>query len=254
MMQRILIIDDECNIRMMMRVALRHSGFDVSVAADGPEGLEIFGDGSNFDLVLLDQRMPNMPGIEVQREISRRSPHTRVVVMTAFGTLDLAMQAVEAGAQDFVRKPFTADILRNAVRSALVKGPLSAVSPSPSPSICALFDRATINGFSYEFDLEAVNSAGDIAVGYQVRFGLDPAVPVSVIISAGAQQLAASHLITGHCPGGFEFWRALAQEALASQLWNEAGLPADGEILVNELNMHLVKWLESVKMTTLVTA
>ncbi len=254
MMQRILIIDDECNIRMMMRVALRHSGFDVSVAADGPEGLELFGDGSNFDLVLLDQRMPNMPGIEVQREIARRSPRTRVVVMTAFGTLDLAMQAVEAGAQDFVRKPFTADVLRGAVRSALVKGPVPASKTQSSNSICTLFECATINGFSYVYDSEAVNTAGDIAVGYRVNFGLDPAVTVSVIVTASAQQLAASHLNTGHCPDGLEFWRALAQEALASQLWNEAGLPAEGEILVNELNMHLVKWLESVKMTTLVTA
>ena len=254
MLQRILIIDDECNIRMMMRVALRHSGFDVSVAADGPEGLELFGDGSNFDLVLLDQRMPNMPGIEVQREIARRNPQTRVVVMTAFGTLDLAMQAVEAGAQDFVRKPFTADVLRNAVRSALVKGSVTQPTTESSNRICTLFERATINGFSPAYHMEAVNSVGDIAVGYQVQFGLDPAVPVSVIVTAGAQQLAASHLAADHCPGGFQFWRALAQEALASQLWNEAGLPAGGEILVNELNTHLVKWLESVKLMNLVTA
>jgi CheY-like chemotaxis protein len=254
MMQRILIIDDECNIRMMMRVALSHSGFQVTVAGDGAEGLEQFGDGANFDLVLLDQRMPNMPGIEVQREIARRSPHTRVVVMTAFGTLDLAMQAIEAGAQDFVRKPFTTDILRSAVRVALVKGP---VFNSPKPQlnpICTLFNRATINGFSYEYAGEAANTVGDLSLGYSVTFGLEPAVSTCVTVTAPARRLITDYLNPVPLPGGDKFWQALTQESLASQLWNEAGLPEAGELRVEELNTHLVKWLDSVKITNLVAA
>ena len=254
MMQRILIIDDECNIRMMMRVALSHSGFQVSVAADGVEGLQLFGDGSNFDLVLLDQRMPNMPGIEVQREIARRCPEMRVVVMTAFGTLDLALQAIEAGAQDFVRKPFTTDILRSAVRSALVKGQVCRSTTSGLNPICTLFNRTTINGFSYEYESEAASTVGDRSLIYRVMFGLEPPAVSAVTVTASAQKLITDSLHMAELPGGEKFWRALAQEVLASQFWNEAQLPVGGEIRVDELNTHLVKWLDSVKTMNLVAA
>ena len=64
-MARILIVDDENNIRMMVRLALQHVGHTVETAADGAEGLQKFGNGSNFDLVLLDQRMPGLEGLDV---------------------------------------------------------------------------------------------------------------------------------------------------------------------------------------------
>ena len=64
-MARILVVDDENNIRMMVRLALQHVGHTVTVAADGPEGLEKFGNGDEIDLVVLDQRMPGMEGIDV---------------------------------------------------------------------------------------------------------------------------------------------------------------------------------------------
>src|ERR1051326_4933568 len=67
-MARVLIIDDETNIRVMIKLALRGAGHSVGMASDGREGLETFQDGVRWDLVLLDQRMPGMEGIEVLRE------------------------------------------------------------------------------------------------------------------------------------------------------------------------------------------
>ncbi|MBC8140275.1 MAG: response regulator, partial [Armatimonadetes bacterium] len=64
-MARILVIDDENNIRMMLRLALAHVGHSVETAADGFEGLERFAQGEGFDLVILDQRMPGMEGLDV---------------------------------------------------------------------------------------------------------------------------------------------------------------------------------------------
>src|SRR5579872_503365 len=125
---RILLIDDESNIRTMIRLALQHAGHTVETAADGPEGLEKFGSGEDWDLVLLDHRMPGMAGLDVLREIHRRDPNARVIMITAFGTIDLAVDAMKAGATDFLRKPFTTDTLRGAVRAALQAEPGSTMA------------------------------------------------------------------------------------------------------------------------------
>src|SRR5689334_9257581 len=114
-MARILMVDDEHNIRMMIRLALQHDGHTVEAAADGSEGLEKFGDGSAWDLVLLDQRMPGLEGMAVLRQMRYYDADARVIMITAFGTVDLAVDAMKAGATDFLRKPFTADTLRGAI-------------------------------------------------------------------------------------------------------------------------------------------
>src|SRR5579862_2615392 len=103
----------------MIRLALQHVGYQVEAASDGEEGLRKFGDGEGWDLVLLDQRMPGMTGIEVQKVIRKRSSKTKLIMITAFGTIDLAAEAIQAGAMDFLRKPFTADTLRGAIQSAI---------------------------------------------------------------------------------------------------------------------------------------
>ncbi|MFX8938014.1 response regulator, partial [Acinetobacter baumannii] len=85
------------------------------------EGLITFGRGDHTDLVILDYRMPGQTGVEVLEEILQRKPEARVIIASAFGTLDLALEAIEAGATDFLRKPFTTDILRTAVEAVLTK-------------------------------------------------------------------------------------------------------------------------------------
>ena len=119
-MANILVIDDENNIRTMVRLALTHVGHRVDTAADGFEGIEKWEtNGADYDLVLLDQRMPGMEGLEVLRELRGRTPTIPVILITAFGTFDLACEAMRSGAMEFLRKPFTLETLRSAVTAAM---------------------------------------------------------------------------------------------------------------------------------------
>lgn len=120
-MAHILVVDDEKNIRKMVRLTLERAGHAPEVAEDGKHALETFGDGSSWDLVLTDQRMPEIEGREVTREMRRRDPSSRIVMMTAFATDELAGEVLRAGAVDFLRKPFSADTLRSAVSAALAR-------------------------------------------------------------------------------------------------------------------------------------
>src|SRR5438876_4881755 len=119
MAARILIVDDEAHIRETMQMALEAAAYEVETAADGAEALAKFGSGSDCDLVLLDQRMPGMEGLDVLRHMRERDPAARVVMVTAYGTIDLAVVAMKSGAVDFLRKPFTPDVLRGVVKAVL---------------------------------------------------------------------------------------------------------------------------------------
>src|SRR6185369_6974530 len=98
-------------------------GYEVGEAGDGEQGLEAFGDGSAWDAVLLDQRMPGMDGLETLRRIKHRDASARVIMSTAYASIELAVDAMKLGATDFVRKPMTPEIVRNAVAAALSKQP-----------------------------------------------------------------------------------------------------------------------------------
>src|SRR5690349_24220089 len=121
MSERILIIDDEEHIRRMMRLTLEAAGYEVSEAKDGADGLRLFGDGSAWDAVVLDQRMPGMDGLETLRQLKQLNVHSHVVMATAYASIELAVDAMKLGATDFVRKPMTPEVLRNAVTAALAK-------------------------------------------------------------------------------------------------------------------------------------
>src|SRR5882762_7291239 len=121
MPDRVLIIDDEEHIRRMMRLTLEAAGHTVGEAGDGPEGLKLYGDGSGWDGVVLDQRMPGMDGLETLRRIKESNPRARVIMATAYASIELAVDAMKLGASDFVRKPMTPETLRNAVAAALAK-------------------------------------------------------------------------------------------------------------------------------------
>src|ERR1700752_1371038 len=131
MSKRILIIDDEENIRRVTRLTLQAAGYEVGEAGDGYSGLEVFGNGSNWDAVLLDQRMPRMDGLETLRHINERDANARVIMATAYASIELAVDAMKLGATDFVRKPMTPEILRNAVAAALAKQPRVSTTPVP---------------------------------------------------------------------------------------------------------------------------
>ena len=123
MAKRVLIVDDEENIREMTRLALETAGYEVGEAASGLEAFAIIGGDDSWDAVLLDQKMPGMVGTEVLRRIKVMLPSVKVIMMTAYASVELAIEAMKLGATDFVRKPMTPEILRNALTAAFAKSP-----------------------------------------------------------------------------------------------------------------------------------
>ncbi len=107
--ESILIVDDEPDALEILSDRLEMHGYDVRVARDGMEALETL-DDECADLVLLDIQMPGMDGMSTLREMRRRYPGLLVVMLTAHGTIELAVEAMKLGALDFVRKPFDQEL------------------------------------------------------------------------------------------------------------------------------------------------
>jgi len=114
----ILVIDDEKNIRTGLGAALEMDGYDVVLAADGAEGLEI-ALHSAIDLVITDLRMPGVSGEEVLRRVTTETPGIPVIVLTGHGTVENAVEAMRSGAYDFLTKPLDLERLSLLVKRAL---------------------------------------------------------------------------------------------------------------------------------------
>ncbi len=115
---RILFIEDDASGREMGAFNLEKAGYSVDVAATGDHGLEIF-DPKRHDLVITDVRMPGISGMEVLAQVKKRSADTPVLVITAYGNVELAVEAMKAGAYDFIGKPFNREHLLLTVARAL---------------------------------------------------------------------------------------------------------------------------------------
>src|SRR5258705_1200691 len=116
-MARILVIDDDEGVRDSMARMLRGAGFNVETAATGEDGVAA-ARGNAFDVVLSDMRMPGISGIEVLQRLRALRVDSAFIVMTGFGTVDSAVEAMKLGAVDFVQKPFLRDELLMRVRAA----------------------------------------------------------------------------------------------------------------------------------------
>jgi two-component system response regulator HydG len=120
----ILVIDDEESMRDSCRQTLTRDGNRVEVAEDGLTGLSML-EKERFDLVILDLKMPSLGGMEVLKTIKEDDPEAMVIVITGYGTVESAVEAMKSGAYDFIPKPFTPDSLRVIVNRALEKRQLA---------------------------------------------------------------------------------------------------------------------------------
>jgi len=114
----ILVVDDERSIRVGLRGLLGKEGYDVSIAESGEEALQLIARQS-FDVVLTDLRMPGVDGISLLKQIKDRYPETVVVMMTAYGSEKIAVEAMKSGAHDYLVKPFDNEEVKILVRQVL---------------------------------------------------------------------------------------------------------------------------------------
>ena len=117
MAKRLLIVDDEANMRHMLSLLLGKSGYTVETAADGRQALQIVRE-AHFDLILCDLKMPGMDGMAFLAAAGEFIAETTVIMMSAFGTVDLALEAMKRGAYDYISKPFKPDEVYLALRKA----------------------------------------------------------------------------------------------------------------------------------------
>jgi len=113
----LLIIDDEENMRHMLQAMVGRHGYAVETAADGAQALQLIA-GRRFDFILCDVRMPEMDGIAFLAAARDLLERTTVIMMSAYGSIDTAIEAMKAGAYDFISKPFKADEVIMALRKA----------------------------------------------------------------------------------------------------------------------------------------
>jgi DNA-binding NtrC family response regulator len=114
----ILIVDDEPSLRETLAETLRGCGYDIETAENGAEALQKFPAGG-FSLVITDMRMPKTGGMDLLRGVKKLSPVTPVIVITAYGTVNAAVEAMKEGAADFIMKPFLPDHIAASVSTVL---------------------------------------------------------------------------------------------------------------------------------------
>jgi len=147
-MEKILVIDDEKATLMMFRFTLATYGFEVLTAESGQAGLDIF-THERPRIVLTDIKMPGMDGIEVLKRIKEIDPTVEVIVITGHGDMDLAIQALNLDATDFINKPIQRHLLEQALnrareRQRLTSEPLHEILLEPAEQAAVLVIRGKI--------------------------------------------------------------------------------------------------------------
>lgn len=128
--ERVLIVDDEPSMRTALMETVRRLGYEVQGAIDGADALERL---SRFKpwLVVTDLKMPRMTGLDLIKEIKARAPQTMIVLMTAYGTVETAVEAMKYGASDYILKPFSMDLLERIITN-LKEGREAELPTSPA--------------------------------------------------------------------------------------------------------------------------
>ncbi|OGU14959.1 MAG: Fis family transcriptional regulator [Geobacteraceae bacterium GWC2_53_11] len=147
MVPKILVIDDDTSLRRVLEYNLQEAGYQVVSAEDGEKGVRLFAEEAPA-LVITDMKMPGMDGMQVLKAVKERLPETLVIMITAFGTVDIAVEAMKAGAYDYITKPFNRDELRLTVAKALQFSGVSAENRRLKSELADKADYRTIVGSS----------------------------------------------------------------------------------------------------------
>jgi len=165
---KILIVDDEPSVLLTMTSILRQEGYDVDGVTDGASALQAIRD-RYYDLVLTDLNMPGVDGLAVLAEVRQRSPDTVTVMITGYGSLDSALEAVQLGAYEYLLKPTEVADLKLAVKRSLERKRLSEIDTlyRVSRAITSSLDMATINAEVSEAVRNVLGAAHACLVTFQ---------------------------------------------------------------------------------------
>lgn len=228
---KVLIIDDDPHIRRMMYLTLE-ADHEVHEAADGPAALGLLAREPDVDVVLLDQKLPGTSGLALVTDIRRLAPRARVVMVTAHASLDLATDALRAGARHFLSKPTTPEMLRAVVH---VAGREAREGTRPRPHGSPAGEAITTNGFRVDLSGEPTRvdrdgSAVHTFVVTQVFSNWSR--PVRVHMGTHAFQRSARPQQGAGSPLG----HTVAGHALAAYLFQEGMLPEGDVLRIDEVN------------------
>jgi len=167
-MSKILIIEDDSKIRTILKEILEEKDHEVDEAADGQEGLKKIESG-NYDLCLCDIKMPKMDGLEVLEKAKEAGTSTHFIIISAHGTIDIAVEAVKKGAFDFLQKPFDLGRLEITLRNALDKTTLIRETKTLKKKISRKYEMvgesATISEVKNMIDKVAATDARVLITG-----------------------------------------------------------------------------------------
>jgi DNA-binding response OmpR family regulator len=229
MAERVLIIDDEENIRQMLCLTLETAGYEVAEAEDGIEAFAILGGDSAWNVVLLDQRLPVMEGTEVLRRLKVLAPQACVVMMTAFASVELAVQAMKLGATDFLRKPMTPEVVRNAVAAALkkVSKPRKGETGEKAGS-----RTLTMNGFSIWRSLDGAGASPQRLNERRFIVRRPDGRDQEVVVEISEEAFESAERVTGGAPIEGGFWTSQAETFLSDFIWNDGDVPAGARLVL----------------------
>jgi DNA-binding response OmpR family regulator len=245
---KILIIDDEPCILKMMDLVLSAAGHEVETASSAEIGLQSFEKSGEFEVVITDYKLPGMNGLELEQAVLALKPDVKVILISGFGGIEMALDAMNRGAADFLRKPFSPEALRSAVKNAVESAGVS----SPICTVSREFSHTNINGFSFELvETRHDETYGDFEYTFELQRGKEDPRRMKIQLPAYSQELIKAHIDSDTVPCGNRFYEAFCEEKLANVLANE-GIPSNTTLVIDRLGDFEEDWLD--KMMTVALA
>src|SRR3954468_6265208 len=223
---RILVVDDEKHVLLTLQAILQEDGYRVDVASDGMHAIEALR-ASHYDLVLTDLKMPGVDGLSVLAEVQKSSPTTVTIMMTGYGSVGSAIEAVHLGAYEYLLKPMEVPELKQAVRRSLERKRFSEVDSlyRVSSVVTTSFDKEKIASEIEEAARQVLSLASVRLITFD-RNGIAEAEPE--LASILSERFFVGALEAGTCVTNQECPSALARWAEANGISSFAVVPGIG--------------------------